>query len=83
MWKPSVPPSLRMKVLLGQRPVDAALPQLAPLRCRPSLERIAATVAEHFGQDAAAWAPGTRSDDAARAVAAYLTRRKFGYSFLP
>jgi len=49
-----------VKVLLGQGPVDAALPQLAPLRCRPSLERIAATVAEDFGQDAAAWVKGSR-----------------------
>ena len=70
----------RVKGLLGPRAAEAALPQLAPLRCRPSLERIAAAVAGHFGQDAAAWTPGTRSDDAGRAVAACLARRRFGYS---
>ena len=37
-------------------------------------------MAEHFGQDAAKWTPGTRRDDAGRAVAAYLARRQFGYS---
>ncbi len=69
----------RVQGLVEQRSPDAALPQLASFRCRPSLEQIATTVAAHFGRDAGAWTPGTRSDDAGRAVAAYLARRRFGY----
>jgi hypothetical protein len=69
----------RVKELVGQRAPDAAMPQLGPLRCRPSLEQIAAAAAAHFGQDAITWIPGSRSDDAGRAVAAYLARRCFGY----
>ena len=53
-----------VKGLVGQRAPDAALPQLAPFRCRPTLERIATTVAAHFGRDVATWTPGSRSDDA-------------------
>ena len=33
-----------------------------------------------FGQDTTRWSPGRRSDDASRAVAAYLARRRFGYA---
>ena len=47
---------------------------------RPPLERIVAAVTGHFGCDAASWAAGRRSADAARAVAAYLARSSFGYS---
>ena len=70
----------RIQKLLKSRPADKALPQLEKLRPRPPLERIARAVAGHFGRDAAAWSAGTRSDDASRAVAAYLARRRFGYS---
>ena len=66
--------------LLEDRPADGSQPQLVQLRRRPSLEEIAEAVAAHFGRDAAKWSPGTRSDDAGRAVAAYLARRRFGYS---
>ena len=34
---------------------------------------------DHFGTDADKWQPGSRHDDASRAVAAYLARREFGY----
>jgi len=70
----------RIQRLLEGRPVDKSLPQLEKLRRRPALKEIAAAVAAHFGHDAAQWQPGTRSDDASRAVAAFLARRRFGYS---
>ena len=70
----------RMRRLLDDRPDDVALPQLAPLRCRPSLDRIVATVADHFGDDPSQWQAGRRVDGAGRAVAAYLARRHFGYA---
>ena len=70
----------RMRKVLGDRPADPGVPQLAEVRQRPSLDRIREAVAEQFGRDEAIWAPGTRSDDASRAVVAYLARRRFGYS---
>ena len=69
----------RIRGLLSDVADDGEVPQLSRLKVRPSLEAIAAAVAEHFGQDAAVWSPGTRCDDASRAVAAYLGRRRFGY----
>jgi hypothetical protein len=65
--------------LLGKRQADPEVPQLERVRQRPSLERIIAEVGRHFGQEQTGWSPGTRSDDASRAVAAYLARRRFGY----
>ncbi len=70
----------RIGRLLGDRAVDSALPQLERVRQRPSLEVIVATVSQHFGHDASHWKPGKRNDDASRAVAAYLARRRFHYS---
>ena len=32
-----------------------------------------------WGSSTTLWSPGRRSDDASRAVAAYLARRRFGY----
>ncbi|MBN1910695.1 MAG: transposase [Pirellulales bacterium] len=69
----------KMRRLLRDRPNDVAMPQLAHLKPRPTLEAIADTVANHFGHDANLWQPGRRIDDASRAVAAYLARRRFGY----
>ena len=69
----------RIRRLLDDQPADEALPALDTLRRRPSLERIAEVVAAHFGRGHTRWAPGTRSDDVSRAVAAYLARRRFGY----
>ena len=46
---------------------------------RPSLDRVIAVVADAFGVDASTWRPGRRSDDQARAVAAYLARRSYGH----
>jgi len=70
----------KMRGLLRDRADDHALPQLAPLKPRPPLQEIADTVAARFGHDTSLWQPGRRVDDASRAVAAYLARRRFGYS---
>ena len=70
----------RMRGLLRERPNDGALPELAALKPRPALEKIVETVAAHFGHDASTWQPGRRVDDASRAVAAYLARRRFRYA---
>ena len=69
----------RIGELLRGREVDQALPALAALRPRPSIERIVAAVAQAFGTDPRCWSVGRRSDDASRAVAAFLARRKYGY----
>lgn len=55
-------------------------PELRRLRGRPSLARIMAVVARHFGGRASDWSPGRRSDDLGRAAAAYLGRYRFGHS---
>ena len=70
----------KMRGLLRDRPDDDALPELALLKPRPALAKIAETVAAHFGHDAGLWRPGRRVDDASRAVATYLARRHFGYA---
>ena len=70
----------RMRGFLRDRPDDHALPKLTPLKPRPELDKIAETVASHFGHDASLWQPGRRVDDASRAVAVYLAQRHFGYA---
>lgn len=69
----------QMRLLLEDRPADAGVPQLERLRSRPTLERILHVVARQFGYAEAPWSEGRRSDDAARAVAAYVARRRFGH----
>lgn len=69
----------RIREMLEGRPADSSLPALARLRSRPSLEAIASAVAVAFGADRARWSDGRRNDDASRAVAAFLARRRFGY----
>ena len=69
----------RIRHLLDDRSPDKSIPQLKQIRAQPSLEEIILVVGEHFGQDTRMWSPGRRSDDASRAVAAYLARRCFGY----
>ena len=69
----------KMRRLLRDRPDDAGLPQLVPLKPRPTLEDIVDGVATYFGHDRSQWRPGRRVDDASRAVAAYLARRRFRY----
>jgi REP element-mobilizing transposase RayT len=69
----------RVRGLLGEQPDDLDVPELGRLRPRPAVEAIVAAVAARFHVDPADWVPGRRSNDAARAVAAYLARRRFGY----
>ena len=70
----------RVLRMLGERREAPDVPQLRQLRPRPALETIKLEVAVGFGVDPGNWSPGRRSDDAGRAVAAYLARRRFGYS---
>ena len=72
--------AMRVRRLLADRCSDREVPQVGPLRGRPSLDRIAATVAAHFGCELGEWSCGRRSDAIGRAVAAYLARQRFGYS---
>lgn len=44
------------------------------------MARIVSEVATHFGHDPDQWRSGRRVEDARRALAAYLARRRFGYS---
>lgn len=69
----------RVQRLIENKPEDREVPQLKQVRKRPSLATITAAVAAHFGVKPSRWVAGRRSDDAARAVAAYLARRRFGY----
>jgi chromosomal replication initiation ATPase DnaA len=68
-----------MRQLIGKRPKDRGLPAAKRLRQRPALSRIVEAVAEAFEADRSAWSAGRRSDDIARAAAAWLARRRFGY----
>ncbi len=70
----------RVRRMLGERREDQDVPQLRQLQPRPALETIKVKVAVEFAVDPGNWSPGRRSDDAGRAVAAYLARRRFGYS---
>ena len=69
----------RIQRLIDARPADAELPETKLLRSRPSLERILEAVADHFGYMTPPWTAGRRRDDASRAAAASLARRRFGY----
>ena len=44
------------------------------------MDEIVQAVAARFGLAAEGWAGGSRSDDASRAVAAYLGRRQYAYA---
>ena len=70
----------KMRRMLDDRPDDAGLPQLKPLQSRPAMQSIVQEVARHFGHDPTDWRRGRRVDDASRAMAAYLAKRRFGYS---
>ena len=69
----------KVRGMLDGRPADANVPQLARIRRRPELAEIIAVVADHFEVDPSQWSSGRRDNGAARAVAAYLARRRFGY----
>jgi REP element-mobilizing transposase RayT len=69
----------RIAHLLDDRPEAEGVPELKRLRSKPPLDQILAAVAAHFGCQLEDWSPGSRSDEAARAVAAYVARCRFGY----
>jgi len=69
----------QVRRLLTGRSRDQSLPALEALRARPSLATIVQRVANEFGADAKQWSASRRHDDAPRAVAAYLARRRYGY----
>lgn len=69
----------RIRGLLDEKPTDRSVPRLEHLRGQPTVAAIMEAVGEHFGVDTSRWAPGHRTDDASRAVAAYLARRRFGH----
>ena len=69
----------KVRGMLAGRSEDRSLPAMKALRPRPALKRIASMVAEEFGADPSDWSAGRRHDDASRAVAAYLGRRRYGY----
>ncbi len=71
--------ALRIREMLEGRPTDSSVPALERLRPRPSLEVIASAVADVFEVDRSRWTDGRRNDDASRAAAAFLARRRFGY----
>ena len=68
-----------VKERLGTPPDDPAVRDLDRLRAKPGLSEVVETVLHEFGEDAG-WAVGCRADDASRAIAAYLARRRYGYS---
>ena len=70
----------RIGRFLAHRPADPSVPQLVKLRSRPTLAEIIQRTADHFGSNPRDWRPGRRVDDAGRAAAAYLARRRFGYT---
>jgi hypothetical protein len=74
--------ALRVRRLLDGRRADPEVPQVEALRQRPALDRIVAVVAEHFGCAPEEWSSGRRSDAIGRSAAAYLARRRFGYSMV-
>ena len=70
---------IRIRDALVHRSPDPALPQLQQLRRRPALDRIVSVVSQVCGVDRDDWRGGRRSDDGARAVAAHVARRVWGY----
>lgn len=70
----------RIRGMLHERKADGSLPTLRKLRTRPPLDRIADEAVKAFGGDPSTWLPGRRVKDPARRVAAYIARRRFGYS---
>lgn len=69
----------KVKAEVGlETPLDE-VPLSRHVMLRPSLEEIRDAAARAFGEDAAAWVPGSRSNLPGRAVAAWLAFRRFGY----
>ena len=70
----------RIKRIVDATADDREVPDLRCFRSRPTISQILAAVADHFGYEEEPWMAGRRSEDAARAAAAYLARVRFGYS---
>jgi putative transposase len=69
-----------VRKMVSGREATNALPQLGRLRERPTLEEIIDAVAIELQADTAQWARGRRVRDSSRALAAFIARRRFGYS---
>jgi len=69
----------KVRGMLSGRRRDRSLPMVEALRPRPSLSRIIEAVIDEFEADRTTWSPGRRNEDASRAAAAWLARRRFGY----
>ena len=69
----------QIRVRLDHRPSDATIRELNALQSKPELTQIIKAVHTQFNMRHARWQSGSRSDDASRAVAAYLARHRFGY----
>jgi hypothetical protein len=65
----------KVRRLVAGRPPNREVPVLSQLQKRPDVQEVIGAVAEHFGCDRSRWMAGRRSDDLARAVAAYIARR--------
>jgi putative transposase len=69
-----------VRKMVNDREDACGLPQLGRLRERPSVDRIIRAVADILQVDTAQWTRGRRVRDHSRALAAFLARRRFGYS---
>jgi len=69
---------VKQKLAIKSRQMN--VPQSEAFIIRPSLEVVLTTVAKEYGANRTAWAPGRRSQDASRSLAAYLARHVYGYS---
>lgn len=69
----------RVQARLGRRSDSRDALEMRSSRARPSLDRIISEVGLRFGRPDG-WSVGRRSSDDGRAVAAYLSRQRFGYS---
>ena len=67
----------KVRLMLDGRAPDKAMPMLALLRDRPSLDRVVKAAASEFGVEVASWRPGRRVDDIGRAAVAWLARVRF------
>ena len=69
----------QIRVRLDHRPSDPEIRELNALQSKPELTQIVKAVRTQFKMRNAKWRSGSRSEDASRAVAAYLARHRFGY----
>ncbi len=69
----------RIRRMISGQSKNRDLPASKQLRQRPKLRHIIQAVAEAFDADRSTWSAGRRSDNVARAAAAWLARRRFRY----